>query len=262
MRAVIDDSEKLPTGPRKVIRRSGPHAAPGAGRAAALAAAPASTASSTSVEAEPPPASLGLWQRLQYGRRKTKNPSLMEVAEFASELANAIKAGISPAEAIETASRNFRLRRPKFAAALKRMARELGGGLSVQSVLPRYQDVLGEFFVEMSVVGAESGSLDENLKRVAENYRLRFKTASTIISALVQPAAVLTVGAGVVYIILTVTVPRFKDVYEALANDGSLPLATALLMWIGDFLVSWAGLAGAAAFVAGLVVLRKRSMAA
>lgn len=246
------------------MRRTGqpqPARFDGAGVATATAPAPPATPEArveqAKVVAAPAPEYLGVFGRLMYDRRKKKNPGLLEIAEVATEFSNSLRAGLSPAESLQMSAKNFRMRKPKFAAALSQIEDRLASGYSIESTLPPYQDMLGEFFVHMAIVGEKSGSLEDKLLVIAKNYRQQYKNKSIVLSALVQPAAVLTVGAGVIWIILTVTVPKFKDLYEALASDGTLPLPTRILMWIGDFLSSWTGYAFLGALGFGAAALTR-----
>lgn len=117
----------------------------------------------------------------------------------------------------------------------------------------------------MIATGEMTGTLERNLRDIAEDCEQRHRNRASLLSALIEPALIVVVGLCVCYLLLTVTVPQFKALYAALTASGKLPLPTRMLIALSDFLVSPLGVtllvgAIAASIAAAVAVTRSESL--
>jgi type IV pilus assembly protein PilC len=186
----------------------------------------------------------------------------MDVALFANDLRAMVTAGMPIGESLSMIAGGARRRSPALAAALEDVRERIEHGRSLGDAFRAHAGVFGELCVEMIAAGELTGRLDEHLAGVAADCEQRHKNRTTVVSALVEPAIIVAAGIGVAYLILVFTVPRFKEMYEALARSTVLPLPTRVLMAISDLIASPVGLLvtlGALALAMALGVAVKRN---
>ena len=93
---------------------------------------------------------------------------------------------------------------------------------------------LPEVFLQTIQAGEESGTLSGSFRRLADHYSRSAATGAQIGSALVYPAMLLAVAAGVVAVILIYAVPVFEESFAGMGQ--SLPGPTAALVAVSGFL--------------------------
>jgi general secretion pathway protein F len=103
----------------------------------------------------------------------------------------------------------------------------LGEALAEQEMFPR-------FYVSMVRAGEHGGGLETTLKRLADYLARSLTIREAVVSALIYPSILLVTAGISVAIILTVVLPEFKPLFAEAGK--SLPLATRIVMGIGDFL--------------------------
>jgi type IV pilus assembly protein PilC len=140
---------------------------------------------------------------------------------------------------------------PRLAGALELVRRDVEEGRSLGGAFRRQEAVFGRLAVEMIATGEMTGTLERTLADLAEDCEHRHRNRATVVSALVEPALIVALGVAVSYLLVTVTVPQFKALFEGLTRGGALPLPTRAVVATSDFLLSGLGLALTAALVAG-----------
>src|SRR3989344_7725079 len=120
---------------------------------------------------------------------------------FAEHLSLMIKGGVSLAEALdilekETKSRSFR-------KALRSVSQKVLAGESLNGAMERHPKIFDRFYRNIVRVGEESGSLEQNLKYLAEKLKKDNEIKKKVVSAMIYPAIVislaLVVAFGVVF---------------------------------------------------------------
>jgi type IV pilus assembly protein PilC len=167
---------------------------------------------------------------------------LIDVALFANDLRAMIGAGMPIGESLSLVARGFSRRSPRLAAALEDARARVEEGKPLGEAFRAHMRVFGELCVEMIAAGEQTGRLDDYLGDVAAAYEERHKNRSTVLSALVEPAVIVFAGLGVAYVILAFTVPRFRELYDALTRTSELPFATRALITISDLIASPMGM--------------------
>ncbi|AHY46649.1 Type II secretory pathway component PulF [Rubrobacter radiotolerans] len=134
------------------------------------------------------------------------------LARVARTLGSLVSAGVPILEAVEitaAASGN-----PVVEAALLRAREEVGRGESVAAALSG-EPVFPHLVVRMVAVGEETGNLDGTLAKVADFYEAEVENAVRSLTAAVEPALIVAVGAIVGTTIITMYLPMFR-VFELL----------------------------------------------
>lgn len=123
------------------------------------------------------------------------------------------------------------------------------GGKPLSDSFAKYPKVFDDVFVSLIAAGELSGTLDESLKRVANQQEKDAAIVSKIRGALTYPIIVLVVIFGVMAFMLFTVVPQVKKLYSDLDKD--LPLITQVMVSTADFLVSFWWIA---AIVVGILI--------
>jgi general secretion pathway protein F len=92
-----------------------------------------------------------------------------------------------------------------------------------------------ELFVNMVRAGEAGGNLDTVLFRVADYMHAQNRTRAKVMAALTYPIIMLTIGVGVVAILLTYVVPKIMEVIQK-QGKAALPLPTEILLAVSGFM--------------------------
>jgi type IV pilus assembly protein PilC len=121
-------------------------------------------------------------------------------------------------------------------ATLKRILGELAlaieGGSTFSEALAQHPKVFNRLFVNMVKAGELGGVLEVVLKRLAEFSEKAAKIKGKVKAAMFYPVAVMVVAVGILILLLTFVIPRFKDVFAGMGVK--LPTFTVIVMAISD----------------------------
>jgi type II secretory pathway component PulF len=171
----------------------------------------------------------GLVSRLWHRPRR---PSLTELANYAQQLTNLLRAGMPLTLALNSmANLGSKGIPPAVSLQLKQDVME---GRSLSEAMARQPRVFSDLFVNMVRAGEQSGALREVLERLAQHYARFAEVRQKFISAMIYPAVVCTVGVVIVIFFMTVMLPKFLTIFEGLEGV-ELPAATKLLVAISHF---------------------------
>src|SRR5690606_21967097 len=101
----------------------------------------------------------------------------------------------------------------------------------------KHPDVFDKVFLALISAGEASGTLDEALKRVADQQEKDAATMSKIKGAMTYPVIVLVVIFGVMAFMLFTVVPQVEKLYIDLKR--SLPFLTAVMVKLADFMINF-----------------------
>jgi len=168
-----------------------------------------------------PPLGLGL------PRLDRRRISHREVLTFAHELATLVEAGLPLDRALvilEDLAPNPRLR-----AITADILKNVRSGSSLAEAMAKHQPrPFSRLAVNMVRAGEKGGVLEATLKRLAELLEETQEFREALVSALIYPILLTTVGAAAVIFLLTFVIPRFVDIFKDLGQ--SLPLPTQILL--------------------------------
>ncbi len=118
--------------------------------------------------------------------------------------------------------------------ALRRVIEEIvsaiEGGSSLSEALALHPKAFNRLFVQMVKAGELSGALDVVLARLATFMEKAHRLKSRVTAAMVYPAAVLCVAAGVIVLLMVVLVPKFEEIFNGLLNGRPMPPFTLMVI--------------------------------
>ena len=123
------------------------------------------------------------------------------------------------------------LRQP-FQAVLARVR----GGASFADALAT-ESAFPKLYISMVRAGEMGGNLEATLRRLAEYLTRAYAIREAITSALVYPIILLCTAGLSIIVILVFVLPEFKPLFDEAGKE--LPVATQIVMGVGDFLGSW-----------------------
>ncbi len=128
----------------------------------------------------------------------------------------------------------------------------LKGGRTLADSLATHPEYFSELFINMVRAGEAGGSLATIFERLSEFERTRDDLRNYIVSAMVYPALLATVGVASIIVLLTVVVPRFAGIF----TDSHLvmPLPTKIMFEVSHILKTYGpfALGGLALFLIGI----------
>ncbi|GAB6932815.1 type II secretion system F family protein [Calditerricola satsumensis] len=179
-----------------------------------------------------------------------------DVEETCEALSELLGIGVPLLSALATVAQG---RSPRLREALMRVSADLQAGRSLASALARAG--MPETVVALIRVGEESGELPGALRVAADYARDRVRLRQRLRQLLVYPFVVLLTLTATLTFLLFGVLPRFAELYAAMAV--SLPLATRTVLWLGKGLAQGMMLAAAGAALMGCAafILRRAAPA-
>jgi len=157
--------------------------------------------------------------------------SRTEIHVFTRQLATLIGAGMPLDEALAAIA--GQIENQTLKQVVVQLKEAVGEGASLSTALQERPQLFSSMYVNMVRAGEAFGSLDLVLSRLADfgdrfdEVRGRFR------AAMIYPAFMTVVGAGVLFILITFVVPDIMQVYAKM--EQALPLPTRLLIGLGAF---------------------------
>jgi type IV pilus assembly protein PilC len=151
---------------------------------------------------------------------------------FTRQLATLIDAGLPllrGLRVLEKQERNTTLRN-----TIGELALAVEGGSTFSEALAQHPKVFNRLFVNMVKAGELGGVLEVVLNRLAEFQEKAQKIKGKVIAAMFYPVAVLVVAVVILAVLTIFVIPKFKEVFEGLAEGQALPAFTLLVLNISD----------------------------
>ena len=149
-----------------------------------------------------------------------------DVLFFTQELSTLLNAGVPLDRALSITSELTE--RPAFRLIVTDVIRVLKGGKSLADSLGTHPEYFNDLFINMVRAGEAGGSLAGVFERLAEFERTRDDLRSYIVSSMVYPALLATVGSSSIIFLLTFVIPRFASIFEE--SHMKMPLPTMLML--------------------------------
>lgn len=153
---------------------------------------------------------------------------------FFRQLATMIKAGVTLGNALNILV--DQTKNPRLADSIRRIKMAVDGGFSLSGAL-RTRAEFNTLMVSIVSAGEEGGKLDESLDRLATFLERQDELRRKIVSAVTYPAVVILFAVFILYILVTVVMPRFSQVFRGL----NVPLPTLTIQvfnfseWMAEF---------------------------
>jgi len=149
-----------------------------------------------------------------------------DVLFFTQELSTLLNAGVPLDRALSITSELTE--RPVFRVIVSDVIRVLKGGKSLADSLSTHPEYFNDLYINMVRAGEAGGSLAGVFERLADFERTRDDLRSYIVSSMVYPALLATVGTASIIFLLTFVIPRFASIFEE--SHLKMPLPTMLML--------------------------------
>jgi len=149
---------------------------------------------------------------------------------FTRQLATLVDAGLPllrGLRVLEKQERNANLKK-----ILAELATSIEGGSTFSEALAQHPKVFNKLFVNMVKAGELGGVLEVVLKRLAEFSEKAQKIKGKVKAAMFYPVAVMVVAVGIMILLMTFVVPKFRDVFAGM--NITMPKFTLLVLWLSQ----------------------------
>jgi len=187
--------------------------------------------------------------------QQKRKPKLQELATFTQQLANLLQSGMPLTVALNSMTH---LESKGIPAEVSRgLKQEVSEGRGLSDAMAKQPHIFTDLYINMVRAGEQSGSLVEVLRRMAAHFEQFAEVQAKFKSALIYPAMVICVGAGIVAFFMFFMMPKFMEIFNGFGVE--LPLPTKILMGTSTFVINFWWLIGLVIILA--VILFKRYQA-
>lgn len=145
---------------------------------------------------------------------------------FSRQLATLIGAGLPLAQSMRTIAEQTENKR--FRTVVEEILADIESGKTLSDSFAKYPDMFDKVFLSLIKAGEASGTLDDALKRIANQQEKDAAMMSKIKGALTYPIIVLVVIFGVMAFMMFTVVPQVEKLYKDLGKE--LPFLTQIMV--------------------------------
>jgi type II secretory pathway component PulF len=175
---------------------------------------------------------------------------------FCKQLATYLDSGVDILKALGSLEEQFA--RSAIGPVIGRIRQRIKGGMTLSAAMGREEGVFDRLTMSMIRVAEAHGGLPEVLRELSRHYEARQRLFRQARSALIQPAIVLTIAAGVIGLLSYFVLPKMVDLLrDAAGKSAELPGPTKLLIAFSDFVVAMGWWLVPAAVIGGGIFLVK-----
>lgn len=154
---------------------------------------------------------------------------------FTRQLATLIGAGLPLSQSLHTIAEQTENK--GLRTVVDSLIADIEAGRPLTDAFAKHPEVFDKVFLALVAAGEVSGTLDDSLKRIADQQEKDAEIASRIKGALTYPVIVLFVIGGVMGFMMFTVVPQVEKLYKDLHKD--LPLLTQVMVSTADALKSY-----------------------
>ena len=137
-------------------------------------------------------------------KRLTQN---QELDYFSRSLSLLLKSGVSALKSLEISIAGIEDQRLK--EELKKVYQNVASGQTISKSMDNLTS-LPNFFTKMIAVGEESGKLSDVLDEISHSYVQQIESDTALITSLLEPVLILTLGVILGTIVLSILLPIFQ----------------------------------------------------
>lgn len=190
--------------------------------------------------------------KFELGFHRKPKMKLQDLLLFSRELSDLVASGMTIGRALHTlAARKDESAVGKIVVTLRD---EIVQGTSFSDALELFPQTFSSLFVNLVRAGEASGNLPQALENVCTHYERVNEAKGKVVSALVYPMIVLTIGGLAVIFLMAVIVPKFANTFEEMGAE--LPSLTIAMMAISEFVTKY-GIVVAVAITGAVIGLKK-----
>ncbi len=158
-----------------------------------------------------------------------------DISIFTRQLATMMKAGVPLLQAFDIVGRGNP--NPNVTRLLNEVRTEVETGTSLSAAFRKHPLYFSSLYCNLVEAGETAGILEGILERLAVYLEKSEALKSKVRSALMYPAAVITVAVVVITVIMIFVIPAFKEVFSSFGAD--LPAPTLVVIGMSEFFVAW-----------------------
>ena len=168
------------------------------------------------------------------------------------QLATFVGAGVPMSRALSVIAEETSS--PLFKRVILAVLADLERGQNLSEALVKHPKVFPALYIDLVRVAELTGNLETTLTQLAGYLRRDLNTLRRVRTAMIYPAVILVVAAGVVLILVFFALPAFTRIFAEFNVE--LPLATRILIGTVDAIRNWALVIGGVivALTGGIVV--------
>src|SRR5437764_355912 len=188
--------------------------------------------------------------RAALGRKR--KPKLQELATFTQQLANLLQSGMPLTVALNSMTHLESRGIP--ADVSRELRQDVMEGRSLSDSMIKQPRIFSDLYVNMVRAGESSGALVEVLRRMADHFERFADVQAKFSSALIYPAFVAVVGAGIMFFFVTYMLPKFMSIFQGM--NVPLPMVTQMLVNISHLFANY-WLLMLSLVVAGIIIFKR-----
>jgi type IV pilus assembly protein PilC len=166
---------------------------------------------------------------------------------FTRQLATLVDAGLPLLRGLRVLEKQEK--HPTLKKIIGELALSIEGGSTFSEALAQHPKVFNRLYVNMVKAGELGGVLEVVLARLAEFQEKAQKIKGKVVAAMFYPVAVLVVATAIMGVLMTLVIPKFKEVFAGLGNGRPLPAFTQFVMGVSDMVKNHIGMTALAALV-------------
>lgn len=157
---------------------------------------------------------------------------MSELIAWTRQLQVLMGAGVPLVQSLEILTEQQAL--PANRDMMKAITDRVSAGAFFWESLAGYPKIFPRLFVSLVKAGESSGALDTLLKRLVRYLEDSDRLAKMVRGAMIYPVSVLSIGVGVVAVLLVFVIPKFEELLKS--NGEALPLPTQIVINASHFL--------------------------
>lgn len=150
---------------------------------------------------------------------------------FNQELLALVRAGLPIVQSLDIMLE--RQQETQFRNLLTDIRDQVRSGVALSDAFASHGDMFPPIYSNSLRAGERSGDLEGVIKRFLRYQKLIVSIGKKVSSALIYPAVLVAISVAMIYIMLTVVVPKFTEFYEGF--DAELPIFTQFLISFAFF---------------------------
>jgi type II secretory pathway component PulF len=154
---------------------------------------------------------------------------------FTEQLAHLLQAGMTLDEGLSILQK--RLKQPRLQQMTRALHQALVDGRSFSQALREFPRIFAPLYVNLVAAGEASGALPDILDRLVKHLMQAKNLRDRVQMALIYPAALAVAGIALITIFITFMVPQLTAFMAQ--NNGTLPLATQILLGVNHLMAAY-----------------------
>lgn len=154
---------------------------------------------------------------------------------FTRQFATLVAAGLPLSDGLRMVAEQTEDKPTK--AMIEDILAQVEGGKTLHEAFSKYPDVFNRLYLSLIEAGEASGTLDQSLKRLADQQEKDANMMSKIRGAMTYPAIVLLVIVVVIVFMMVAVVPEVENLYHDLGEE--VPVMTQILIGASNFVMDF-----------------------